>query len=111
MKTTPSLRVASLVFGVAGVLSAASAADDDGSVREARIDGNGPGWHALGENDFANVNCDADTWTWKKGLAHCTGKPVGVIRSQKPYTNFELVAWASGTTTTFAASTAKCGSG
>ena len=25
-------------------------------------------------------------------MTHCTGQPVGVIRSQKPYTNFELVA-------------------
>jgi hypothetical protein len=38
------------------------------------------------------VNCFEDTWTWKDGNAKCTGKPVGVIRSKKPYTNFELVA-------------------
>ncbi len=59
---------------------------------KATIDGNGPGWKPLGEADFVNVNCNSDTWTWKNGLAHCTGQPVGVIRSQKPYGNFELVA-------------------
>ena len=55
------------------------------------IDGQGRGWKALGESDFVNVNCDPGTWTWKDGAAHCTGKPVGVIRSQKQYKNFELV--------------------
>ncbi len=59
---------------------------------KATIDGTGPGWRALGEADFAAVNCDPETWTWKEGVAHCTGQPVGVIRSQKPIGNFELVA-------------------
>ena len=64
----------------------------DEPVTKATIDGTGLGWRELGEADFTNVNCDPDTWTWKDGVAHCTGKPVGVIRSQKQYTNFELVA-------------------
>jgi hypothetical protein len=59
---------------------------------KAFIDGTGPGWRELGEKDFENVNCAADTWTWKDGVAHCTGRPVGVIRSTKPLTNLELVA-------------------
>jgi len=56
------------------------------------IDGTGPGWRALGEADFVNVNCAPETWTWQEGTARCTGQPVGVTRSAKPYTNFELVA-------------------
>jgi len=56
------------------------------------IDATGPGWKPLGEADFTNVNCNADTWTWKDGLVHCTGNPVGVIRTKKAFTNFELVA-------------------
>ncbi len=59
---------------------------------KAFIDGTGPGWRTLGEADFVNVNTDPDTWTWKDGGVHCTGKPIGVTRSQKPVTNFELVA-------------------
>jgi hypothetical protein len=55
------------------------------------IDGQGRGWKALGESDFVNVNCDADTWSWKDGVIHCTGRPVGVMRSQKQYKNLELV--------------------
>lgn len=58
----------------------------------ALIDGEGAGWRSLGEADFARVNCDPDTWTWKDGTVHCTGHPVGVLRTQKVLTNFELVA-------------------
>jgi len=58
---------------------------------KAFVDGTGPGWRTLGEVDFVNVNCDEDTWTWKDGALHCTGQPVGVMRSKKPLTNFELV--------------------
>ncbi|MBI1390883.1 MAG: DUF1080 domain-containing protein [bacterium] len=57
----------------------------------ARIDGGGPGWVTLGPGDFARVNCDPETWTWKDGLLTCTGTPHGVMRTQKVYTNFELV--------------------
>ena len=60
---------------------------------KACIDGSEPGFRRLGEADFANVNGEPGTWTWKDdGSVACTGKPVGVIRSQKEYTNFELVA-------------------
>lgn len=58
---------------------------------KATIDGTGPGWKELTEDDFVNVNCDPTTWTWKDGVIHCTGQPVGVLRSQRVYTNFELV--------------------
>ena len=58
---------------------------------KAWIDGNGPGWRSLGENDFTNVNCDADTWTFKEGGIQCTGSPVGVMRTKNTVTNFELV--------------------
>ncbi len=55
------------------------------------IDGTAPGWITLGENDFAHVNGNPDTWTWKDGLLVCSGKPVGVMRSKKVFTNFEYV--------------------
>ena len=59
---------------------------------KAVIDGAGPGWYALGQEHFVNVNCDPDTWSWTNGMVHCRGKPIGVIRTTKLYTNFELVA-------------------
>jgi hypothetical protein len=70
------------------------AADEKSPVlQKAFIDGSGPDWKPLGGDDFVNVNCDKETWTWKKdGSCRCTGLPIGVCRSKKPYTNFELVA-------------------
>jgi hypothetical protein len=65
---------------------------DDPMPPRAYIDGSGPDWKALGKDDFARVNCDPDTFTWKGLTVYCTGKPLGALRSVKPYTNFELVA-------------------
>lgn len=50
----------------------------------------GTGWRDLGEDDFERVNCDADTWRWKDGVVHCTGTPVGVIRTKRSLQNLEL---------------------
>lgn len=77
----------SLALHVPAFLAAAEPA-----APKAFIDGEGPGWVSLGEKDFVNVNCDKETWTWKDGEVHCMGKPVGVIKSIKPYKNLELVA-------------------
>jgi hypothetical protein len=82
---------AGLVLALAAVIST-PAAEDPPALPKASIDGTGPGWKELGEADFVNVNCDPDTWAWKGGEVHCTGTPVGVVRSTKPYANFELVA-------------------
>lgn len=92
MKTsqTPRTLIAG-VLGVALMSSVAFCAEKPAKLPKAFVDGNGPGWKALGEKDFVNVNCNEDTWTWKDGVLHCTGKPVGVTRSSKIYTNFELV--------------------
>ena len=57
----------------------------------ARIDGTGPGWRALTEADFADVNGDPDTWAWDGDVLKCTGTPVGVLRTKTPVKNFELV--------------------
>lgn len=85
--TRPTIVLSSLCLA----LAASAFAQDKQELPRATIDGTGPGWKELSEADFVNVNGEEDTWTWKDGLAHCTGKPVGVIRSQKQYTNFELV--------------------
>lgn len=57
----------------------------------ASIDPSGPGWRTLGETDFAGVNGNPDTWTWKDGVLLCSGKPIGVMRTRQKFTNFELV--------------------
>ena len=61
------------------------------TVPAALINGSEPGWRALGEEDFTNVNCDPDTWLWKNGLLICTGQPTGVLRTRQMVTNFELI--------------------
>ena len=48
------------------------------------------GWQVLEGEDFLNVNCHDDTWTWKGGHAFCNGKPTGVIRYHEPLKNFEF---------------------
>lgn len=73
-------------------VSAAVPADKPAEQPKAFIDGSGPDWKPLTGDDFINANCAEDTWTWKGGDLHCMGKPVGVCRTKKTYTNFELVA-------------------
>lgn len=92
MKTANLLRVAAAGMGCLALLCATAArTDEQDEPARAFIDGTGPGWQELGEADLADVNGEPDTWTWQDGVLHCTGQPVGVIRSQEPYTNFELV--------------------
>ncbi len=85
-------RVVLLLAVVVGVSFVNETRAEDAVVTKAFIDGTGPGWVALGGKDFTNVNCHADTWTWTNGLGHCSGNPIGVIRTENVYTNFELVA-------------------
>ncbi len=61
------------------------------AARNLLIDGTGPGWRKLGKDDFVNVNCHDDTWSFKDGGFQATGKPVGVIRTKKQIKNLELV--------------------
>lgn len=43
---------------------------------------------------WVNVNTEKDTWTVRKGLLVCSGKPIGVMRSEREYENFILhVEW------------------
>jgi hypothetical protein len=71
----------------------AAADDTTPAVTAATINGEGPGWRALGETDFARVNCDESTWTWNAGHVHCTGQPIGVLRTAKIYKNFEMILY------------------
>lgn len=96
MKTNRFLHIFLVISaGLIAVLLAPIQAQDkkpEPILPKAVIDGTGPGWQELGEGDFVNVNLDKDTFTWKDGVAHCTGQPIGVLRTAKLHTNFELVA-------------------
>jgi hypothetical protein len=59
---------------------------------------------------WVNVNTDPDTWSVRDGLLVCTGKPIGVMRTEKQYENFLLhIEWrhmeAGGNSGVFAWST------
>jgi hypothetical protein len=66
-------------------------AAESAALPRAWLDGTGPGWRALGQADFARVNCPESTWTWTEAGVNCTGQPIGVIRSVNLVTNLELV--------------------
>ncbi len=57
----------------------------------ATIDGTGPGWVTLDEDDFVRVNGDDQTMTWDGGTCLCSGTPIGGTRTKKMYKNFEMV--------------------
>lgn len=80
-----ALAAASTLLFAPGTARAADA------LPKAFIDGTGLGWEAIGFNFFTNVNCHPTTWTTTNGTFHCTGRPVGVIRSHILVTNLELV--------------------
>ncbi len=83
-----------LLLGLTTSISQPSAADDNTpEVTAALINGEGQGWRTLGEADFARVNCDEKTWTWNGDHVHCTGQPIGVLRTAKVYKNFEMVLY------------------
>lgn len=50
------------------------------------------GFHPLfnGRNldGWVNVNCAPETWSVTNGLIHCTGKPIGALRTERQYENF-----------------------
>jgi hypothetical protein len=85
--------VRSLMTGAAAafLLGTAVHAQTSGPAARAFVDGTGPGWRTLDETNFVNVNCASNTWSWRDGVAHCTGQPVGVIRSLHFVTNLEMV--------------------
>jgi len=91
MKTKFFCRCVATMGALTCIAFSAAVADEPAGLPKARIDGTGTGWKSLGKDDFTHVNCAPDTWTWKDGGVHCTGQPVGVIRSVKKYANLELV--------------------
>lgn len=78
---------------VAGSEPAKAVSEPPAADRFAMIDGSGPGWKTLGKEDFVRANCNEDTWVWDGNQVHCTGRPVGVLRSAKKYKNVEFVAY------------------
>src|SRR5213596_2546002 len=79
------------IAGIVNVSPQGSAGQALPATNRAFIDGTGPGWRTLGENDFAGVNGNADTWAWREGVLISTGTPIGVLRTRMKFTNVEMV--------------------
>ncbi len=92
MNVTPLCRIAVGIGCVIGVPPSPGSAAEGPVAPRAYIDGTGPGWKELGEQDFVNVNGDPDTWRFKDGVILCSGRPTGVARTRESYKNFEFVA-------------------
>lgn len=95
--TTPIAGVSLLGLGLlatAAILVSEDTRPNEQAPPKAVVDGTEPGWTTLAERDFAGVNGDPDTWKWTNDQLASTGVPIGVLRSVKHYTNFELmVEW------------------
>jgi hypothetical protein len=77
-------RIVALVLVAAAVF--ARAAEEPAAWRELFNGRDLAGW--------VNVNTEPATWSVRDGLLVCTGKPIGVMRSEKEYENFILhVEW------------------
>ena len=87
----PAMNRYLLPLAALALFTQSSHSDPAQSPVRALIDDTAPGWRALTSEDFTKVNCPAETWSWKDGVLHCTGTPVGVLRTAQPFRNFELV--------------------
>jgi hypothetical protein len=58
----------------------------------AESDGFVPMFNGRDLTGWTNINCAPETWTVKAGVIHCTGRPVGALRTLRQYENFILEA-------------------
>jgi len=86
--------IRTIVGALTCLVFAAAAPMPQDQTPKAVLDGSEPGWRMLAEPDFARVNGEPQTWTWSPGVLRSTGLPIGVLRSVRVLTNFELlVEW------------------
>jgi len=86
-----TMRLLYLTGGVALVVLRLAAPAAQQPLARPAIDDTAPGWRALAESDFVHVNDEPTTWAWRDGMLVSTGMPIGVLRTSKTFTNFELV--------------------
>lgn len=57
-------------------------------------DGFKPLFNGKNLDGWRNINCAPNTWSVKDGMIHCTGKPIGELRTLRMYENFIMeVEW------------------
>lgn len=70
-----------LLLAAAGIASATTLRAADEFV---------PLFNGVDLSGWVNVNCAPGTWTATNGLIHCTGAPIGELRTARMYQNFIL---------------------
>jgi hypothetical protein len=70
-----------LWFALLTTAAAALAADNDGFV---------PLFNGRDLSGWVNANCAPETWSVRDGVIHCTGQPIGALRTERQYENFIL---------------------
>lgn len=53
-------------------------------------DGFRPLFNGQDFHGWVNVNCAPETWSTTNGMIHCTGKPIGALRTDRQYENYIL---------------------
>lgn len=76
------LRRALLVLLLPALVRAAAPAPD--------ADGFTPLFNGRDLTGWVNVNCAPETWSVRDGVIHCTGLPIGGLRTERQYENFIL---------------------
>jgi hypothetical protein len=72
------------------VLARVVAAHLQAALSTDRPDGFRPMFDGQGLNGWFNVNCAPETWSYSGGMLHCTGVPIGELRTTQMYQNFVL---------------------
>lgn len=70
-----------LLFAFLTTAAAALAADNDSFV---------PLFNGRDLSGWVNANCAPETWSVREGVIHCTGQPIGALRTERQYENFVL---------------------
>ncbi len=79
-----------LTFVFAAALCFACQSEPATPALVADADGFSPLFNGTDLSGWVNVNCAPGTWTWRDGMVVCSGKPTGVMRTERMYQDFEL---------------------
>jgi len=95
MKSTSLLRLfIGLYLTTAAAVAVLAESDPEAEALSAEVTGFVDLFNGRDLTGWVNVNTKPNTWQVKDGLLVCTGKPIGVMRSEKQYENFVLhIEW------------------
>lgn len=86
------IRGATLLFVLLAAVACRSSPQEAAAPAAANLDAEGyqPLFNGVDLSGWVNVNTAPTTWTWRDGMVVCSGKPTGVLRTQRMYQDFEL---------------------